>query len=169
MDYLDGLSDEERRLLLAPMNIDNSSIMRAQMASKGYRIQAQKAQRDALVGLMARKHNERKQDASARAVIRSARAALGPDLGGHSVLDLLADNAIGSLDELRAVLVRIGEAVDVSRLQPLRDFLDLPTIEELEMDQCSACSAMAETFYSRGARLCASCLPAPTVAERGAW
>ena len=37
------------------------------------------------------------------------------------------------------------------------------------MDQCSACSALAETFYSRGERLCASCIPTQTVAERGAW
>ena len=50
-------------------------------------------------------------EARARAIIQRARAALGADLGGRSVLDLLADNLDGRLGlaDLRVLLVRIGE------------------------------------------------------------
>ena len=48
-------------------------------------------------------------DDAARAIIADAREALGQNLGGYSILDLLADNVTGSVDDLRAVMDRIGE------------------------------------------------------------
>lgn len=45
----------------------------------------------------------------AKKIIEHAKKALGPDLGGHSALDLLADNMEAeSLDELRKILTEIG-------------------------------------------------------------
>ena len=54
-------------------------------------------------------HDEQRTDELARRVIARARAALGHDLQGWSLVDLLADNMPLSLDEIRRVLVRIGE------------------------------------------------------------
>ena len=48
-------------------------------------------------------------DDAARAIIADSRAVLGHDLGGYSTLDLLADNMTGPLDDLRAIMDRIGE------------------------------------------------------------
>jgi len=48
-------------------------------------------------------------DDEARAIIARARRALGHDLRGSSLVDLLADNLPLPLDEIRRVLVRIGE------------------------------------------------------------
>lgn len=42
----------------------------------------------------------------ARLLIENARRDLGHDLGGHSVLDLLADNFTGQLDDLRLLASR---------------------------------------------------------------
>ena len=53
--------------------------------------------------------NNAAADTRARAILQRARADLGADLGGGSAIDLLADNMAGSLDSLRALLVRIGE------------------------------------------------------------
>lgn len=45
----------------------------------------------------------------ARKLISDTRAELGHDLGGHSVLDLLADNFTGQLDDLRKIAARAEE------------------------------------------------------------
>jgi len=52
----------------------------------------------------------------ARRIIANARAELGHDLGGGSVLDLLADNTNASLTEIREVLVELGERPAAERV-----------------------------------------------------
>lgn len=43
--WIDKLTDEQRRILLTPMNIDKAMIRKAQMLSAGYRVKTRKMQR----------------------------------------------------------------------------------------------------------------------------
>lgn len=49
-----------------------------------------------------------------RALLASARQDLGPDLGGFSAVDVVADNFSGSLPEIRRVLRSIGEMLPLT-------------------------------------------------------